>query len=250
MQLQYNKLSGIMQVVLLTLILSTLGGNVSLAANSMSAVELKHDPKSSIKVKISALAPTRITFGRYSIAEVIGDENKYKIIADSSGLNVFISPKSEVGTIIPVTIITSNNLVQDLILEVSGGKLLPHSILINPIKSSLKQDGITKGDATAMLKAMMSEENKGGKYYVSTGERKLSIPSLPGLRIVQDKTYRYGDLTGVRLTLTNRKKDVVYLTEEMIGGIFKNLELVSVDEVVLTKNHSTKAFIITREEGL
>lgn len=250
MPVHSKKLPGLIYVILLGLILSALGGNISLAANSTSAVELKHDPKASLKVTISSLAPTRIAFGRYSIAEVIGDENKYKIIADSAGLNVFISPKSEVGSIIPVTIITSNNLVQDLILEVSGGKLLTHSIMINPSKMELNLDSHTKADATSMLKAMISEENKGGKYYISAGNRKLSIASLPGLRIVQDQTFRFGDLTGVRLVITNTKKDVVHLTEEMIGGIFKNIELVSVEKDVLTKNHSTKVFIITREEGL
>ncbi|MES2214833.1 MAG: type-F conjugative transfer system secretin TraK [Pseudomonadota bacterium] len=244
--------------LLLIVCLVATSGN-SFAANKIAAIELTNNPKESLKVKISQLSPTRIGFGGYPIAEVIGDENKYKIISDSSGQNVFITPKAEVGTIIPVTIITSNNMAQDLLLEVMGDELMPQSILItipkkkqndSPYGRNSSVYKASKAESALMLKAMINDENRGEKYYVTASARKLFSPSLPHLKILQYKTYRFGDLTGANLVITNNSKEVVYLTEEIISTLFRGVELVTLNDGLLSKGTSTKAFVITRRGSL
>jgi hypothetical protein len=232
----------------------------ALGSNKISAIEIINNPRQSLKVKISSLSPTRIGFGGYSISEVIGDENKYKIIADSSGQNVFITPKAEAGTIIPLTIITSNNMVQDLLLEVMGDEPMPQSILITvPKKIEGEKEGeivrdtrskVDKAQSALMLKAMINDENRGGKYYVTATPRRLANTPLPSLKILQYKTYRFGDLTGASLLVTNSAKEMVYLTEEMISSLFKNVELVALNDGLLAKGADTKAFVVTKKGSL
>ena len=230
--------------------------NDSFASSLVHAIELANNPKESLKVKISSLSPTRIGFGGYSIAEVIGDEKKYKIIADSAGQNVFITPKAEVGTIIPITIITSNNFVQDLLLEVMSNEPMPQSILITihsnmqDKKAKLHNSTIDKEAASLMLKAMINDSNRDGKYYVTTSSRKLSSPSLASLKILQDKTYHFGDLIGVSLVITNKGKEPVHITEEMLSKMFKGTSLVTISDNFLSKGASTKAFVITKKGDL
>jgi hypothetical protein len=228
----------------------------ALGSNKIFAIELTNNPKESLRVKISSLSPTRISFGGYSISEVVGDENKYKIIADGSGQNIFITPKAEAGTIIPVTIITSNNMVQDLLLEVMGDEPMPQSILITTpkkIEGEVARDTRSKIDraqSTLMLKAMINDENRDGKYYITAIPRRLANPPLPSLKILQYKTYRFGDLTGASLLVSNSGKDMVYLTEEMISSLFKKVELVTLNDGLLPKGSETKAFVVTRKGNL
>lgn len=249
----------IVQPFILMLLLSFCGVVIpsnSFASNMVAAIELENNPKESLKVKISSLSPTRIGFGGYSVSEVIGDENKYKIIADSSGQNVFITPKAEVGAIIPITIITSNNFVQDLLLEVMNGESMPKSILITVPKRKLyhaekySNRVIDKAVAALMLRAMIDDSNRDGKYYVTTSTRKLQNPSLPSVKILQDKTYHFGDLTGASLVITNNGKKLISITEEMISQMFKNVSLATISDSFLSKGESAKAFVVTRKEAL
>jgi hypothetical protein len=228
----------------------------ALGSNKIFAIELTNNPKESLRVKISSLSPTRISFGGYSISEVVGDENKYKIIADGSGQNIFITPKTEAGVVIPVTIVTSNNMTQDLLLEVMGDEPMPQSILITvpkKVEGEIVRDTrskIDKDQSTLMLRAMINDENRGGKYYVTAMPRRLPNIGLPSLKILQYKTYRFGDLTGASLRITNSDKEMVYLTEEMIGSLFNNVELVTLKDGLLARGSETKAFVVTRKGNL
>ena len=224
---------------------------------NIPAMEFIRSPKLTIKAKIGRIAPTRISFGKYPIAEVIGDESKYKIIGDKGGFNIFITPNVPAGEIIPLHLITTNNQVQSLLLEVGASKTLPQSILITEPKSntsnlsgaqnSRDSHATSSSDAALMLKAMMTGDNAHGKYYVTFLDKKISIPSLKKLSIVQDKTWRFKDLTGASLKVTNESKKQVILQEEDFSQIFKNTLLSGIESNLLPKNTATRAFIVTRE---
>src|ERR1700677_619864 len=148
-----------------------------------AALEFTHSPRSAIRAKISETAPTRINFGGYQITEVIGDENKYKIITDSNGLNVFITPKVVGGSIIPMTLIAGSNKVQDLLLEVSNEEKLPRSVIIASDSSKGGRNLPDESETELLLKAMLDDENPHDKYYITQPKQKYVLPHLPKLLI-------------------------------------------------------------------
>ena len=222
-------------------------------ASTAAGLDFIHNPKASIRAKISETAPTRINFGGYQITEVIGDENKYKIITDSAGLNVFITPKVASGSIIPLTLIAGSGKIQDLLLEVSEEEKLPRSLIISDLRkiNALSNcDSVTepKDEAKQMLDAMIEDENPQDKYYVAQLKRKLTLPSLPMLFIIQDKSWRFKNLTGARLVITNKGKVAINLQEKHISSIFKGAKFVTIETKLLNEGASTKSWIVTEEE--
>ena len=213
-----------------------------------SVLEFMHNSKSAIRAKISETAPTRINFGGYQITEVIGDENKYKIITDSNGLNVFITPKVASGSVIPITLIAGSNKVQDLLLEVSAQEQLPRSIVIASDSSHKGENLSDKSEVELLLRAMLDCDHTQDKYYITTVKRKLTIPSLPKLSIVQDKTWRFKKLTGASLVITNKDKVTARLQGKHIKSLFEGAKLTVIENNLLVKGASTKAFIVTEEE--
>ncbi len=211
-------------------------------------LEFTHNSKTAIRAKISETAPTRINFGGYSITEVIGDENKYKIITDGNGFNVFITPKVVSGSIIPITLISGSNKVQDLLLEVSSKEKLPRPLIIASCASTKDKLLPEKSETELMLKAILGDDNPNDKYYVISTKRKIVLPSSLKLTVTHDKTWRFKNLTGVRLTITNRGFATTKLRGRDIASLFKGTKLTVLDSNLLRQGDSTKAFIITEEE--
>jgi len=107
--------------------------------SSINAQEFFHDSSKKIKAIIGTKSQTRISFGPYSIKEVVGDSNKYRMIYDIRGMSVFILPKVKAGENIDITIISSGGKVQDLSLHVvdTEGSIIS-------IKTGLRQTNFTK----------------------------------------------------------------------------------------------------------
>lgn len=218
-------------------------------AASTSVLEFTHNSKTAIRAKISETAPTRINFGGYQITEVIGDENKYKIITDGNGFNVFITPKIASGSVIPLTLIAASNKVQDLLLEVSDKEKLPRSLIITPDASKKDKVLPQRSETELMLRAMLEDDNPNDKYYITSVKKKMILSSLPQLTVTRDKTWRFKNLTGVRLIITNLGRRATNLHIEHIAKLFKGTGLTVIDDNLLRKGASTKAFIILGEEN-
>ena len=56
---------------------------------ALAAQDFEYIPGNKIKAQISTNNLNRIEFGKIGIAQIIGDESKYKIIADSKAQNIF-----------------------------------------------------------------------------------------------------------------------------------------------------------------
>lgn len=220
----------------------------TIASGVSSVLEITHNPKTVIKTTISETAPTRINFGGYQITEVIGDENKYKIITDGNGLNVFITPKVASGSVIPMTLIAGSNKVQDLLLIVSEEEKLPRSLIIASCLSKRGEASVGKSETELMLQAMIDDENPKDKYYATLLKRKLVLPSLPKLSIIQDKSWRFKGLTGASLIITNKGKVAANLQGKHISNLFKGTRLTVINNNLLGAGMSARAFVITEGE--
>ena len=99
---------------ILLLVIFSLLGEVAVAAN------FKLNLQNRIKTQISKSGLNRITMLPHRITQVTGDESKYKLKFDEDGSNIYIMPTGKIGETIELSIKSSTNLVQDMLLEVAG----------------------------------------------------------------------------------------------------------------------------------
>ena len=102
-------------------------------AEWIEALEFQYNQAKKISATLGTMSQTRISFAPYSIKEIVGDSNKYKIIHDSLGMSIFIIPKVKAGEKIELTIITSGGKTQDFVFDVKDTQgsvilIIPSSI--------------------------------------------------------------------------------------------------------------------------
>lgn len=175
-----------------------------------------------LKAKISGNSANRLQFGIMPIVQIVGDENKYKVVTDSRGTNIFIIAKVPNGEIIELSLINGAGLATDLELEVADIK--GQVIIINN-SAVIRGDDQEQQEITAMLTSMINDCRD--KYYVTVIKRQVTKLENKGLKIEQDRIYRFGNLTGARLNVTNLAKRQ---SRELIAAEFNSL----FDGVVLT----------------
>lgn len=177
---------------------------------------------SRIKAVISKDHLNRIWFSGKSIIEVIGDNTKYKILQDTVGKNLFITPLAAIGEDIEMAIIEAGGRTIDLSLRVSDSN---GQLIFIEEKKDCYSKSEDQGEIARLMRYMHS--NKPDKYIVDTSKRHIHKLESQGLKIRQDMSYRYGPYVGAKLIITNissgvfkRGKDIE-LTDCFLKQIFE-----------------------------
>lgn len=241
-----------------------------------TAQEFPHDSHKKITAVIGTKSQTRISFGSYSIKEVVGDSNKYKMIHDSQGMSIFILPKVKAGEKIDITIISSGGKVQDLSLVVKDteGSVISIGGSKNKANSSVSDVML---EAKEMLKAMV--RNKKGKYDVTSftvlsntknckncrknkmadksysatlvdlrkNNYELSAFSDLEIREIELYNYKLIGLKGLVLEIKNYTSAPIVVTEEDLSKLFKNTLLTSMKYKVIPAKSSVNCYVVLRD---
>lgn len=282
----------IVQIIIMIVLL--LAGSKALAAQ-----DFEYIPGNKIRAVISSSNLNRIEFGKIGIAEIIGDESKYKIITDSKAQNIFLLPKIPANQTLELAVVNFSGNVADLLLSVTDveGQVIrismdsfykfyknsfnrPNSIsasnritanLLSNIHknlsglSALSINTIYSGnsfyssndpyspittDQQEIAKVMLSMiKDKEGKYYVTRVKRKIDRLLSIGLTVEQDRIYRFGQLIGARLKVTNNKSDkTLYLKDSDFSGLFDFCLATTVEKTVLLPRSKGFVWIVAREQ--
>ena len=211
------------------------------------AANFKLNSQSRIKTQISKSGLNRITMLPHRITQVTGDESKYKLKFDEDGSNIYIMPTGKIGETIELSIKSSTNLVQDMLLEVAD--IAGRSIYLQQDNSTEKSGKLINAEIKSMLRSMRSGEK--GKYYVQASNR--IIASKLGLDIRQVQTYRWAGLVGAVIEIENKSKVKVNISEQDIAALYQQVRAVSIDGIFssIAGKSKIRAYVITldKEEG-
>lgn len=243
-------------VLIITTILITVTASITVSiTNAFAVQEFEHVPGQKIRAKISANNPNRIEFGKIGIAQVIGDETKYKIVTDHKAQNIFLLPKLEGLDSLELALVSSSGEVADLVLkpdEDIEGQIIRISSNYNNKLSSTKVQEVTK-----MMTSMILD--KKDKYYVTKVKRKISNGNMSRnatlehgiaqLSIEQDRIYQFSKIIGARLVVTNKKgKTAVRLNEVDFSNLFDSCLAVTLEKPVLSPKAKGFVWIVTEVE--
>ncbi len=215
--------------------------------------QIDFTPTKHIEAIIAAAQLNRIQFDGGDLMEVVGDESKYSLYWSGDYRNLFIRPKVEVGEIIELSLVLAGGAAQDVRFTV--GDVTAQTIFINK-KSILQNFAINnnhleplskqlKSEIALMLRAMIADDK--GKYYVMNIKNVLQTGLQTSLAVTQLKTYRYQDLSGAVLKVTNNSNQLVELQEREFSHIFKATIAVNIENRSLLPKSVSRIFIITRE---
>lgn len=242
-----------MKIVLI--IITMVVAAISSISNAFAAQEFEYIPGNKINAKISANNVNRIEFGKIGIAQVIGDETKYKIVTDNRAQNIFLLPRLQDLDSLELSLVSFSGDVADLVLkpdEDIEGQIIRISTNSNNKSPSIKLQEVTK-----MMKSMMLD--KEDKYYVTRVKRKIENSNIQGnstikssiseLSIEQDRIYQFGKIIGARLIVTNKKgKSAVCLSEADFSNLFDSCLAVTLEKPVLFPKGKGFVWIVTEEE--
>lgn len=215
--------------------------------------EFIYKPHSKIKARISQSKANRIEFGKLAIRQIIGDESQYQIITDLLSHTIFLIPKGKVGEVIELSLINNAGTVVDL-------QLIPDEKLEGQVISIVtSQDNISQRTSSSTLKPEEQEiaqmlrsmlVDRKDKYYVVPVKRSIRGLEDIGLKIQQDRLYRYGDLMGARLQITNlRSKESLELQEADFSKLFERTIATYIDHKILPAKGKALVLIIARERA-
>ena len=232
----------------------------------VAATEFTLNPKSRIEGIIGAGSVNRIQITGSEIMEVVGDESKYSIYWSGDWRNLFITPKTEVGETVNLSLILVDGLAQDFRftvgdveaqtiflrannnMESKGANIFASSItsvLYLPYGNTLDYLSLNKAlkkEIASMMRTMI-EGNK-GKYYVNENKRTLS--KNKEILITQSKSYRYKDLSGAILNIKNFTSKPITLEEHYISNLFKDTIAINLSAVLLPAKSKVAAYVITK----
>jgi hypothetical protein len=213
-------------------------GEVAVAAN------FKLNSQNRIKTQISKSGLNRITMLPHRITQVTGDESKYKLKFDEDGSNIYIMPTGKVGETIELSIKSSTNLVQDMLLEVVD--IAGRSIYLQQDNSADEGGKLINSEIKYMLRSMMSGER--GKYYIQVSNRKIA--NKLNLDIRQVQTYRWGNMIGVVIDIENKSNLPVNISEQDIASFYQKVRAVSIDGInsFIAAKSKIRAYVITLDK--
>jgi len=223
---------------------------LAFSTTSFANTEFRFTPRSKIEAQISSDELNRIEVTGGDIMEVIGDEGKYSLYWSSDWRNLFIKPKVPAGETFELSLIFFGGLAQDIRLTAGDttaktiiidkdnnySQHIPHSYFHPTAKHKLQPE------VTAMMRAMF--EGIKGKYYVTDTKRLLKYTA--SLQLTQIKAYRYKDLSGAVVIVTNISKSPVQLSEEDFRGLFKGTLAVNLKSLNIAPKQKTTLFIVTK----
>lgn len=177
----------------------------------------------------------------HHIIKILGDESKYKVEIDEKGSDIYIMPLCGIGEKIEISLKTSNNFSLDLELLVVEGRgktiHLKRNLLIKSSKNILEIEEI--------LKSMQLEQT--GKYYVSDVNH--LILERAGVIVKQHKTYKYQNIIGRILIISNENTENILLSERQFFDLFANVKAVSIERpLILLPNNILRVFVVSESD--
>ena len=274
------------QIMLKIIAMVVITLTIFISRTTFAAQDFQYIPGSKIKAKISSSNINRIEFGKIGIAQIIGDESKYKIIADNKAQNIFLLPKVSANQTLELALVNFSGDVADLLLKVediegqvvristnnfynnstfssssynssnSSSGSCPHSSsdsFTNHLSCNLSNNSVHSSITTQeqeiakMMRSMIS--GKEDKYYVTRVKRKIDRLRSIGLLIEQDRIYRYDKLIGARLVVTNKKsRKPVYLRESGFSNLFDFCLATTIEKTALPPKAKGFVWIVAREQ--
>ena len=203
-----------------------------------------------IRANISRKTINRIEFAESGISEIIGDDDKYQFSIDARGMNLFLKSNNSVNVPIELSIISNSGQVADLVLTPRQG-LDGQIIKIKNYHNKQNYHSDIKLEAKKMLQAMISGSED--KYYIYKTKKVIdtrnSELSQTNLQIKQEYIYRFGNLVGSKLLITNKsRKTSYYLSSKEIKKLFKGVILLS-PELHFIKPKSTVEMFLVSYQG-
>lgn len=219
---------------------------------AVAAQEFEYIAGNKIKATISASNVNRIEFGKIGIAQIIGDESKYKIIADDQGQNIFLLPKVLAPETFELAVVNFAGNVADLILQprdIAGQiiKISMDSFSNHPSLNNKWSVPPQEQEIAEMIRSMVLD--KVDKYYVIRVKRKINSLQNIGLSIEQDRIYRFGKMIGARLIVTNSNpQNVVYLKETDFSNLFDYCLATTMEKTILPPKTQGFVWIVAKEQ--
>lgn len=202
-----------------------------------------------IRAIISSNKINRIEFDAHGIAQVIGDDSRYQFISDDRGMNIFLKTGGQEEGNIELSLISQSGVVADLVLtpkdniegQVIRIKSIPNN---NAVNSSFSLE------VKSLLRAMIRDE--AGKYYVRSAKNIIDLNKTgnprTGLKIMQDRIYRYKDLIGTRLIVSNKNsKQSLILNKTDFEQVFESTVAVHIASPNLLPLSKTYVWLISKE---
>jgi len=216
---------------------------------AMAMQELDFMQGSKIRARIARKELNRIEFGKTGTLEVIGDDSKYKLLADKKASTVFLMPNLPAGEVLELAVINNFGQIADLALSIEDIEGQTIRIITDKVTGIIPKDD---QEAALMLRNMIADRR--GKYYVVDVKRKiesLKARGAQGIKIEQDKVYQFGNLIGARLKVTNlSSKKAVELKESDFEGLFDLSFATSIDSKVLLPKKTGFVWIVSKGDSL
>jgi hypothetical protein len=216
-----------------------------------------------IVTDISGSSYTRITFEPFYIKEVIGDKEKYKVIVDSLGKNIFLIPKNNKIPNIDLSIVTSSGATQDMTLNIKD--IHSKSIIIERVSDKKINEFELSLESEKLLKSMIKNEK--GKYYVEHHcnyinsvnrcpklARTAQLDSFKDLdaqydiRLISSYKFAKNNLSGYILAAKTISQTPIEISNQILADIFSTSRLVFVNSLNSLKDNFHKAYIVIHEE--
>lgn len=204
-------------------------------------------PQAKLTGVIAQGVANRIEFGLLGFREIIGDDSKYTFITDQNHKNIFLTPKVPAGEHITLSLVNAAGEIVDLNLSVQKTE----GQVIRIDKKVADQDYFTHShdrEVTSMIRAMQRDRDNKGKYYVK--EEIRNIPhNIEGLSLAQNRTYKYGDLVGSRIVVTNLNKSIRELRLHDFKNLFEDSLAISIQKKVLRPKEKGFVYVLAREKS-
>ena len=210
------------------------------AAEESAIEKIKVKYNQPVHLKIAGSGINRINLGVERLEKIIGDGSTYSVVISDNADNVFLTSKLSAGKSTNLSLLLSSGRVVDIVLDIINAKQ-PKSIELVFSKDSCQLD--ERREVANMISAMRRGVVK--KYYVQELDREL-LNQLPN-KIIQRKSYRYGNLYGAELELQNNSDNQQIITTEILHQLFANIISISPDnKQILPPKTSGKAYVVFR----
>jgi len=217
----------------------------SIAIHRYHKIEVEYGTQ--LILQISSVGINRISFAPERITKIIGDTLNYSSLLTDKGSELFLTSKLPAGNKFNISVILASGEVIDItaqIVESLQPKIV--KLLFSKSFNALTQQ---QEEARLMIKAM--EQNNKGKYYVESVKNTKFIvadkhKSLKGVTLEHYCSYKFADLQGVCLELTNQNKNVINLDAKIIAQEFENVESLAIRHSTLKPKSKTQLFIVFR----
>jgi len=236
-----------------------------LSVEAFATTSLTLDSTKRLKAKISKDSMNRIAVINDRITQVFGDNEAYEIQTEETTGQVFIKPTVDNGDKpLSVTLITENNITQDLMLEpvqkeASTLILKVHSTpSLSPVEPrGAPGMGISPGSALTSYqsygpKALSFQESllEAMKKLVLEQAEKMDLETEPqhkgraGCVVSFTRAYTLGDLKGFVFSVRNNTETTIEVKEE---DFFQEGDLaMSLEKLVLNPNEATHLYVVSR----